>query len=87
MELRTGTPIQEIADDLNGLGTAGAFGAYIYTASVIDGQIKVYNAETLEQVGEIPFIDDDDVRPQNLQVADNEIVVYDPEQSTISVYV
>ena len=86
VELRTGSPVHEIADDLNGMGTAGAFGAYVYTASVIDGQIALYDAETLEQVGEIPFIDDDDVRPRNLQVADNEIVVYDPEQLTISVY-
>lgn len=69
-----------------GFGTAGAFGAYICTASVIDGQISVYRADTLEQVGEIPFIDDDDVRPDNLQVSDDEIVVHDPEQSTISVY-
>ena len=86
VELRTGTPIRKIADDLNGMGTTGAFGAYVYTASVIDGQINVYNADTLEQVGKIPFNDDDDVRPQNLQVADTEIVVYDPKQSTISVY-
>ena len=86
VELRTGTPIHEIADDLNGMGTAGSFGAYVYTASVIDGEIAVYDAETIEQVGAIPFLDDDDVRPQNLQVADNEIVVYDPDQSTISVY-
>ena len=86
VELRTGTPVHEIADDLNGFGTAGAFGAYIYTASVIDGQISVYHADTLERVGAIPFTDEDDVRPENLQVSDNEIVVYDPEQSTISVY-
>jgi hypothetical protein len=86
VELRTGTPTREIVDDLNGFGTAGAFGAYIFTASVIDGQISIYDGDTLERVTAIPFMDEDEVRPTNLHVSDDEIVVYDPEQSTISAY-
>ena len=86
VDLREGTPVHQFADDLNGFGTVGAFGKYIYTASALDGQIDVYRGDTLKPVTSIPLIDEDDASPTNFIVGDNEIIVHNPEQSTLSVY-
>jgi hypothetical protein len=87
VDLRTGTT-RELVDDLNGFGIVGVFGAYIFTASVIDRQISVYDGDTLERVAAIPFAPEHENprRPTSLKVSDDEIVVYDHEQSTIAAY-
>ena len=53
---------------------------------MLDRVINVYRGDTLELVASIPLADEDDVRPENFIVGDNYMIVYDPEQSTLSVY-
>ncbi len=86
VDLREGTPVHEFADDLNGFGTVGAFAATSTLPRHWTGRLTSTEADTLELATSIPLVDEHDVGPPNLIVGDNEMIIHNPEQSTLSAY-
>jgi hypothetical protein len=82
VELDGRNSVHEMPAQLDGLSYVGAFGEYLYSASAYgDEQIVIYRGDSFEPVTSIPYSVESDL----IDLGD-EIIVYDAEQSTLSVY-
>ena len=82
VELGDGNSVREFPSQIDGLAHVGAFGEYVFSASPYgDEQIVIYRGDSFEPVTSIPYSVESDL----IDLGDG-IIVYDAEQSTLSVY-
>ena len=81
IELRTGSPIHQLAEGLDGLSDFRVFGDYGATVPYETGPIDIYSNDDLELVSSIPYPAGGATAALPLR-----IVVYDAERSMISAY-
>jgi hypothetical protein len=82
VELGNDNTVRELPVHLDGLSYVGAFGEYVFSASPYGAeQIVIYRGDSFEPVTSIPY----SVESGLIDLGD-EIIVYDADQSTLSVY-
>ena len=79
VELEAATPTHQVAEGLGERPGVGVFGPYVFAASI--GQLEIYEGVELEGVSSVPLSEESEIT-----AVGDAIIIYDPEQSTFTVY-
>ena len=82
VELGDGNSVREFPSQIDGLAHVGAIGEHVFSASPYeDERIVIYRGDSFDPVTSIPYSVESDL----IDLGDG-IIVYDAEQSTLSMY-